>query len=115
MAIKQREIPQAAAEKTNNAAAGKKEAKKPVDKVADAGIKEEKGVPKAPEKTEAVYLQYGDKEVEIQDVMDRVGEIWTKDMGNQPDDRKDTRVYIKPEDDTAYFVINGDIKGSFGL
>ena len=63
-----------------------------------------------------IYIQYGDKEVCIQkEVLDKITEIWTRDMGNPEADMKELKVYVKPEDDAAYFVINKDITGSFGL
>ncbi|MCI8814637.1 MAG: hypothetical protein HFH61_05150 [Lachnospiraceae bacterium] len=67
------------------------------------------------EKKPEVYIQYGDKEVDIQDVLDKIKEQWTKDLENEADDLKELKVYIKPEDNAAYYVINGDITGSFGL
>lgn len=63
-----------------------------------------------------IYLQYGDKEVCIRkEVLEKITKIWTKDMGNPEEDMRELKVYVKPEDDAAYFVINGDITGSFGL
>lgn len=73
-------------------------------------------VKKKAERLTDIYIQYADKEVCIQkEVLGKVTEIWTKDMGNPEEDMKELKVYIKPEDDAAYFVINGDITGSFGL
>lgn len=63
-----------------------------------------------------IFIQYHDKEISIHDqVLERIHEIWTKDMGNPDEDMRELKVYVKPEDDAAYFVINGDITGSFGL
>lgn len=61
------------------------------------------------------YIQYADKEIAAKDVTERIQEIWTKEMENDPGDLKELQVYIKPEEDAAYFVINNEIKGSFGL
>lgn len=61
------------------------------------------------------YIQYADQEINIQDVLDKVKEQWTKDMENEEDDLEELKVYIKPEDNAAYYVINGDVTGSFGL
>ncbi len=61
------------------------------------------------------YIQYGDKEIAAKDVTKRIQEIWTAEMENDPADLRELQVYIKPEEDAAYFVINGEIKGSFGL
>ncbi len=73
-------------------------------------------VKKKAEKLLDIYIQYGDKEVCIQkEVLEKITEIWTKDMGNPEEDMKELKVYVKPEDDAAYFVINKDITGSFGL
>lgn len=66
-------------------------------------------------KAPVVYIQYGDKEVCLQDVLDKVEEQWTKDMENEADSLKELKLYIKPEDNAAYYVINGDVTGSFGL
>ncbi len=66
-------------------------------------------------KKSEIYIQYADQEVQIQDVLDKIKEQWTKDMGNEEDDLEELKVYIKPEDNAAYYVINGDVTGSFGL
>ena len=66
-------------------------------------------------KKSEIYIQYADQEVQIQDVLDKIKEQWTKDMGNEEDDLQELKVYIKPEDNAAYYVINGDVTGSFGL
>lgn len=86
---------------------GKKSTKKKVGKTSSA--KKKKAV--KPD----FYIQYGGKEIDAQDVLDRIKDIWTKEMENEADDLKELKVYVKPEEDAAYFVINGDIKGSFGL
>lgn len=61
------------------------------------------------------YIQYGDKEIAAKDVTERIQEIWATEMENDPGDLRELQVYIKPEEDAAYFVINGEIRGSFGL
>ena len=78
-------------------------------------VKPVQEVKKASEKTQEVYVQFNDKEVNMKAVLDRVEEIWTKDMENKAEDMKEVKVYLKIEDNAAYFVINGDITGSFGL
>ena len=42
-------------------------------------------------------------------------DIWTDDMGKKEKDLKDIKIYIKPEESKAYYVINGDISGSVWL
>lgn len=82
-----------------------------ITKAAEIAKAEEKPV----ERSQEVYVQFSDKEVNMKAVLGRVEEIWTKDMDNKAEDLKDVKVYLKIEDNAAYFVVNGDITGSFGL
>lgn len=62
-----------------------------------------------------VYVQYWGKEIHTSEVADRIKKIWTDDMGKKASDLKDLKIYIKPEDNGAHYVINGDITGFIGL
>ena len=64
--------------------------------------------------TEEVYLQYAGKEFSSADLTAKVKEIW-KEMGKKVADLKDIKVYVKPEENAAYYVINNEETGSFGL
>lgn len=64
--------------------------------------------------TEEVYLQYAGKEFSSADLTAKVKEIW-KEMGKKAADLKDIKVYVKPEENAAYYVINNEEAGSFGL
>ena len=56
----------------------------------------------------AVILQFGGKEVDTTALTARVKEIWTKELGNKEKDLKDVKLYVKPEEFAAYYVLNGD-------
>ena len=62
-----------------------------------------------------VYVQYWGKEIHTSEVADRIKKIWTDDMGKKATDLKDLKIYIKPEDNGAHYVINGDVTGFIGL
>ena len=62
-----------------------------------------------------VYVQFWGKEVYAKDVVESVKKIWTDEMGKKESELKDLKVYIKPEDNGAHYVINGDITGFLGL
>ena len=64
--------------------------------------------------TEEVYLQYAGKEFSSADLTAKVKEIW-KEMGKKAADLKDIKLYVKPEENAAYYVINNEETGSFGL
>jgi len=40
-------------------------------------------------------------------------DVWQYDMGNKVSDIKTLDIYLKPEESTAYFVVNGDVTGNF--
>ena len=60
---------------------------------------------------ETVYLQYLGKEIDKDTIIAQVKEIWTKEMKKKAADMKELTVYLKPEEMTAYYVINGDVTG----
>lgn len=64
---------------------------------------------------ETVYLQYLGKEINKEDVLKKVKENWTKVHKKKIGDIKSVTLYLKPEENAAYFVINGDITGSVEL
>lgn len=109
-----------AAKKVEEVKADVKEAAKKVEEVT-ADVKEEvvKAAAKAPAKKavvkEEVYLQCFGKEINKDDLMKTVKEIWTKQMKNKVGDMKSVALYLKPEENKAYYVINGDVTGSIEL
>ena len=62
-----------------------------------------------------VYVQYWGKEIHTSEVADRIKKIWTEDMGKKASELKDLKIYIKPEDNGAHYVINGEVTGFIGL
>ena len=62
-----------------------------------------------------VYVQWLGKEVEAQNIIDSINKIWTEEMDKKEADLKDLKIYIKPEDNGAHYVINGDITGFIEL
>lgn len=68
----------------------------------------------APANTE-VYVQFWGKEVYAKDIVESIKKIWTEEMGKKESELNDLKVYIKPEDNGAHYVINGDITGFLGL
>ena len=64
---------------------------------------------------ETVYVQYLGKEINHQDIVKQVKEVWTKQLKKKVGDMKSITIYFKPEENTAYYVINDDVKGSISL
>lgn len=93
------------------------EAKKPAASKKAAAKKE--NAPKASAKrtekrAESVILQYAGKEVKTADILNKVTEAFVA-AGNKETDMKDVTVYVKPEENKAYYVINQTVTGAVEL
>ena len=62
-----------------------------------------------------IYVQFLGREISAKDVLENVKNLWTSEMGRKEKDLKDVKVYIKPEENKAYFVINGNETGYIWL
>lgn len=63
-----------------------------------------------------VVVQFDGKEFKSADLITRVKEIWTKEMGRKVNEAADMTVYVNANEGVAYYVINGgDVTGSFAL
>ncbi len=65
-------------------------------------------------KTTAV-LQYGEKSVPYESFVKTVQDLWVDRYQKKPDEMKGLDLYIKPEENKVYFVINNDICGDFDI
>ena len=64
---------------------------------------------------ETVYLQYLGKEINADELMKAVKDIWTKQLKNKAADLKSVSLYLKPEENMAYYVINDEVTGNIAL
>lgn len=103
------------AEAAEKAPAKKSAAKKTAAKTATKKTTTRTTAKKAAPANTEVYVQFWGKEVYAKDVVENVKKIWTEEMGKKESDLKDLKVYIKPEDNGAHYVINGDITGFLAL
>lgn len=99
---------------TRKTAAAKKTTTRTTAKTTAAKTTRKTAAKKAEPVTE-VYVQYWGKEIHTSEVADRIKKIWTEDMGRKASELKDLKIYIKPEDNGAHYVINGDVTGFIGL
>lgn len=101
------------------AAAPKAAAKKaPAKKVAEKKAPVKKAAAKAaPAKKagvkEVINFQFSGKSYTPDDLLSICKDVWKYDLGNKEEDFKDVELYVKPEENTTYYVINGNVTGSF--
>ena len=105
----------------------KKAAKKVAAKADDTAEKAVKTVKKAAAKKTAAkttkkaelktefFLQFSGKEYTEKEILKKVKDVWTKDLKNKVGDMKDVKIYLKPEESAAYYVVNGDTTGRVDL
>ncbi len=98
-------------------AEAKKETVKPEAKKAETkkpAIKKPAVAKKAAVK-ETIYLQYLGKEINKDDIVKSVKDVWTKQLKKKVGDLKSIDLYLKPEENAVYYVINGDVTGSLNI
>ena len=93
----------------------KKASVKAAEKPAEEAPAEKKTTRRTTKKeaTAEVYVQFMGREVYTKNILSNIKRIWTDEMGKKEKDLKDIKIYIKPEENKAYYVINGDVTGSF--
>ena len=88
-------------------------------KAADKAIKAEKReTAKAAKQTEPkvnVVLQYGDKNITYDTIIDNANNVWTHDLGRRTSAIKSMDLYVKPEDGKVYYVVNGSETGDYEI
>lgn len=67
----------------------------------------------AVKKVEETYLQYGEKEVNVKAVVDAAKAAFKESNGRKA--IKTLQVYLKPEENAAYYVINSEFTGKIDL
>lgn len=98
------------APKAEAAVAEKKPAKKAAAKKTTAAKTEEKKV----EKKDEVFVQFAGEEYSVDEVMDKAKAAYVAE-GHRAAAIKSVRLYIKPEERKAYYVINEKAAGSIDL
>lgn len=84
----------------------KKAAEKPAEKKT-AGRK-----PKAELKS-AVHVQFSGKSYSEEDLMKMAKDVWKYDLKQKAGDLTSVELYVKPEENMVYYVMNKEFTGSF--
>ena len=113
-----------AAAKKATATAEVKETKKATTKKATAAkavetveVKETKKAPakKAAVKKEEVTVEFAGKAYTTEQLVQIAKDVWKYDLGRKATEFKTVKIYVKPEENQAYYVVNGEVTGSFSL
>ena len=74
-----------------------------------------KKVKAQPEVKAAVHFEFSGKSYTPEDLLKICKDVWKYDLNGKEEDFKSAELYVKPEENVTYYVINGDVKGSFNI
>ena len=103
--VEKAEAPAKEVKETKEAKTAKKPGRKPA--------KEAKAAKKAAAEPK-VYVQFGADESSVEAIVEKIKSDYVE-QGHRVSSIKDLRVYLKPEDDAAYYVINEKVAGRVDL
>ena len=115
--VKKEEVKAAPAKK---AAEVKKEAvkKAPAKKTAEKKVEKKPVAKKETVKKVAksvVTLEYRGNSYTEESLVQSAKDVWVYDLGKDLKDFKSVELYVKPEENTVYYVVNKEVKGGFAL
>lgn len=70
---------------------------------------------KSAEPAAEIEIQFSGKEYTMEKLVAIAKDVWQYDLGGKPEDFKTVKLYVKPEENAVYYVINGEKKGSFAI
>lgn len=62
-----------------------------------------------------VYIQFLGKEIFAKDLVENIKKAWADANGKKVEDITDLKVYVKPEEHKAYYVVNGEMTSAYDL
>ena len=72
----------------------------------------------APKKTAVktnVVIEVADRKYSSADIEKIAKDVWVYDLGKKAADLKSVDLYVKPEENKVYYVMNGDVTGDFDI
>ena len=77
--------------------------------------KEEKASAKKAELKTELHVQFADQSLTQDDLVKIAKDVWEYDLNQKAGDLESIELYVKPEERRAYYVMNKDFTGSFGI
>ena len=90
-----------------------KAAEKKVASAAKAAVK--KTTAKKDAGMEKITLQFGGKSYTTEELVKIAKDVWKFDLDRKESEFETVELFVKPEENTVYYVINGEIKGNFAI
>lgn len=107
------------ASKTTRKTTAKKTTAKATKNTATKETAEKETTSKTPGRKAAtkavVHVQFSGKSYTTEDWVKSAKDVWEYDLNRNPEDFKSVELYVKPEENKVYYVINGDVSGDFNI
>lgn len=62
-----------------------------------------------------VTVEFSGKSYSTEQLAKIAKDVWVYDLGRKATEFKTVEIYVKPEENQAYYVVNGEVTGSFSL
>lgn len=109
-----KEAEKAPVAKAEEKAPVKAEVKKPAaKKAAPAKAEAKKPVAKKTELKSEISVQFGGKSYSQEELLKIAKDVWKYDLKQKAADLTSVELYVKPEENMVYYVMNKEITGSF--
>ena len=98
--------------------ATKKPGRKPAAEKKAPAKKETVRKETAAEKTEvkeSLHIQFNGKSYASEELIKIAKDVWVFDLNQEEKDFKSVELYVKPEENVVYYVINGSVQGSCNI
>ena len=116
--VPQAEQPKKAPAK-KTAARATKEAEAPVEEVPKATkAAAKKAAPKATAKKaveSVLHIQYAGRSYSQEDLLKIARDVWKYDLKRKVGELESVEMYVKPEENKVYYVMNGEVSGCFDI
>jgi hypothetical protein len=94
----------------------KKEAPKKEAAKKEAAPKEaKKASAKKAELKSDLHIQFGGKSYSEEDLVKIANDVWKFDLSKKPEELTSVELYVKPEENKVYYVMNNEFTGSFDI
>ena len=109
-----KEAPQEASGAEAAAADTAKAAKKETAK-APAKTIAKKAAAKKPEDNFVLHIQYGGRSYAQEELLKIAKDVWKYDLKRKAGELESIELYVKPEENKVYYVMNGEVTGNFDI
>ena len=62
-----------------------------------------------------LHIQFNGKSYASEELIKIAKDVWVFDLNQEEKDFKSVELYVKPEENVVYYVINGSVQGSFNI